>query len=83
MNDLDTEGQPALVTSRHNDILTRLVTIDVGDDPIAITVGELNGECFERVSLRHVVLNAVLELSGCKVTATNTLEFVVCESRGE
>ena len=83
MNNLDAKSQTALVTSCCDDIFTRLVTVDVSDDPVAVTMSELNGECFEGVAFRNVILDSVLELDGRKVTAANTLEFIVSKSRRE
>lgn len=44
---------------------------------------ELNWEGLEGVTLRHVVLNSMLELGRGKVSPSNPLELIIGESRGE
>jgi len=45
-------------------------------------VSELNGECLESVSFRHVVLDAFLELSAGKALTSDSLMLVVGERCG-
>lgn len=71
------KGKSALVSPRTNNLLAHLVAVDVSDDAVTVTVSELDREGLEGVTLRHVVLNAVLEFHGGEVSAPDSLEFVI------
>ena len=77
MHDFDTHCESALVAPGAEDLLTHLVTIDVSDDSVAITVSELDRERLKGVTFRDVVLDSMLEFNSSKVTSTDTFEFVV------
>ena len=69
----------ALISTSHQDLLARLIVVNVRNDAVTITVSELNRERLECVPLRHVVLNAMLELCRCEITSADSLKFIVCE----
>ena len=50
--------------------------MDVSNDSVAVTVGELNRESLESMALRHVVLYTLLEFSRCEVASANSFKFI-------
>lgn len=57
--------------------------MDVSNDSVAVTVGELNRESLESMALRHVVLYTLLEFSRCEVASANSFKFIVGKSSRE
>ena len=79
LNDFDTEGVAALVSARCQYFLAYGAAVDVSDDTIAVAMCELDRERLESVTLRHIVLDTVLELHSCEVTSADSLKFVVSQ----
>ena len=67
-----------MIAAGLDDLLADGISIDMCNDSIAVTVGELDWEGFESVTFGHIVLDSMLELNSGKVTATDSLKFVVC-----
>ena len=57
--------------------------MDVSNDSVAVTVGELNRESLKSMAFRHVVLYALLEFSRCEVASANAFKFIVGKSSRE
>ena len=73
----DSDGVAYLVSLSEEYLRAGSIGVDVLDHAIRVLVRKLNGERLEGVTLRHVVLDAVLEFFSGKVLTTNTLEFIV------
>lgn len=72
---------PYLVALRQEDLLACFIGVDVLNHPVRVEVNELDRKRLKRVTFRHVVLNALLELFLRESMSTNSFELVVGDCR--
>lgn len=83
LHNLDAYGVATLIPTSHQDLFACLIVVNVSDHAVTVTVRKLDWEGLESVSLRHIVLDTMLELCCCEVTSADSLEFIVCKSCGQ
>jgi len=82
LDNLYSYSQTALVSTTSEDLVSCFVCEHVIYHAVGVTVGELNWEGFEGVSLWYVMFDSFLELFACEVSATYALVLVVGQGCG-
>jgi len=70
----------ALVSAGHKHLSTHFISVNMRNHSICLKVCELDRERFEGVTLRHVILDPMLELLRGKATTTNSLILIIGQS---